>query len=128
VGDLGERFEVRNVVLGVADRLDVESLGLLVDQPLELRGIIPVDETDLEAKARKCHLELVIGAAVKKRRRDNVVARLEQRGERKQLCRLTGGGRYGGRSAFECCHPLFEDIGSRVHDPGVDVSELLQPK
>src|SRR5581483_9894816 len=33
-----------------------------------------------------------------------------------------------GRTAFECRNALLEDVGRRIHDPGVDVSEFLQRK
>jgi hypothetical protein len=39
---------------------------------------------------------------------------------------LPGGHRQGSGTPFECRHPLFENIGGRIHDPGVDVARFLQ--
>ncbi len=41
---------------------------------------------------------------------------------------LAGGDGDGADAAFERGEALLEDSGGRVHDPGVDVAELLEPE
>ena len=71
-------------------------------------------------------LQLVVGAAVEEARGDDVVAGAGDGGERQELRRLAGGDRDRRRAAFERRDALLEDVGGRIHDPGVDVAELLQ--
>ena len=47
-------------------------------------------------------------------------------GDGEELRRLPGGSGQGRHAALERGHPLLEDVGGRVHDPGIDVPELLQ--
>ena len=81
VGHLGDGLEVGNVVLRVADRLEVEGLGPVVDPRFEVVRLVAVDELDLEAEAGEGDLELVVGAPVEVAGADDVVTGLQQRGE-----------------------------------------------
>ena len=126
VGDLGERLEVGHVEARVADRLDVERPRARVDRLREVRRVVAVDELHADAEAREGDLELVVGAAVEVARRDDVVAGLQDRREREELRRLAARGGERGDAALERGDALLEDVGRRVHDPGVDVPELLQ--
>ena len=71
-------------------------------------------------------MEQVVRAAVERGRRNNLVPRRSQRGQRQRLRRLAGGRRQPRRSTFKRGHPLFKHVGGRVHDARVDVAELLQ--
>ncbi len=48
--------------------------------------------------------------------------------DRQRLGRLAGRDAQGADAALERRDPLLEDTGRRVHDPGVDVAELLEPE
>ena len=71
-------------------------------------------------------MEELVGAAVEVVGRDDLVAHLGdvQQGERGR--RLPGGHRQRAGAAFDRGDALLEHVGGRVHDPGVDVPELLQ--
>ena len=56
VGDLGDLGQRRDGVLGVADALDVDALGLLVDCGGEVRGVFALHELhgDVELLQEDC--------------------------------------------------------------------------
>jgi hypothetical protein len=110
VGHLGDGLELGHVVARVADALDVDGLGLVVDGGGDVLGPVAVDELGGDAEAREEHLELVVCAAVQVRRRHDVVARVRQRGDGHELRRLPGRGGHGGDTALERRDPLLEDV------------------
>jgi hypothetical protein len=71
-------------------------------------------------------LELVDGAAVERRRGDDVIAGLEHREERRGLGGDAAGKGHRAAAALEVGHSLLEGRDRRVHDAGVGVAELLQ--
>ena len=71
-------------------------------------------------------MEELVGAAIKVIGRDDCVAHLRDVDQGQERRRLSG--RYGQRAgaALDRGDALLEDVGGRVHDPGVDVPEFLQ--
>jgi hypothetical protein len=147
VGDLGNGGNVGDVVLGVANALDVHGLGLVVDGSLDVLDAITVDELGVDAEAGQEDLELVVGAAVEQRGGDDVVAGVSQGVDGDELSGLAGRGGQGSDTSLEGSDTLLEDVdgglredvsaervgcrGSRkthVHDTAVDVAELLEAK
>ena len=126
VGDLGQGLEVGHVEARVADRLDVQGAGARVDGLGEVLRVVSRDELRADAEPGKGDLELVVGAPVQVAGGDDVVAVLKDRGESQELRGLAARGGEGRGSAFEGGDPLLEDVRGRVHDPGVDVPELLE--
>lgn len=108
VRELSDGLDVRDVVPGVPDALDVDGLRLVVDGGGEVLGPVARDELGRDAEPRQQHLELVVGAAVQVRRRHDVVAALRQRRERQELRRVPGGRRDRRRAALERRDPLLE--------------------
>ena len=77
VRDVGDERDVEHVDLRVADGLGEEQLGVGAHGGGPLVGVVLVfDEGDLDAELRERVLEEVVGAAVDRGRRDDVVARL----------------------------------------------------
>ncbi len=129
VGDGRHVLEVEDVTLGVAERLGVEGLGVGPDggpPGVEVVGV--VDEGDLDPELGQRVVEQVVGAAVQGGRRDHVAAVLGQVEQGDGLGRLAAGHGQRRHPALEGGHPLLEDGLGRVHDPGVDVAQLLQPE
>ena len=125
VRDVGDELDVEDVDLRVADRLGEEQLGVRSDGAAPLVGVVLVlDERGLDAELRERVLEEVVRAAVDRRRRDDVVARLRdvQHGER--LGRLARGDEQGAGAALERREALLDDRLGRVLDARVDVAEL----
>jgi hypothetical protein len=110
VGDLGDGLELGHVVARVADALNVDGLGLVVDGGRNVLGLVAVDELGGDAEARKQHLELVVRAAVEVGRRHDVVARVRQRRNGHELRGLPGRGSDGSHAALERRDSLLKDI------------------
>lgn len=85
MGKSHDLLKVRNVVLGIANALDVDSLGVVVDQGDQVLGLVAVGELGLDAEARQGDLELVVGATVEVGGRDNVISGLRKRGNAEEL-------------------------------------------
>jgi hypothetical protein len=110
VGNLGNGLEVGHVVPRVADALDVDGLGPVVDGGGNVLGLVAVDKLGGDAEALERHLELVVGAAVEVRRGDDVVAGLGEGCDGEELGALAGRGGQRGDAAFQGSYPLLEDI------------------
>ena len=77
VRDVRDELDVEDVDPRVADGLGEEQLRVRADRGLPLLGVVLVlDEGGLDAELRERVLEEVVGAAVDRARRDDVVARL----------------------------------------------------
>ncbi len=112
----------------VADQLEEDRLRLLVDRPAERRrvGAVHVGRRDADLGQRVG--EQVVRAAVQAARGDDVVAGPGEVEDAQRLGGLTGADAEGGDATFERRDALLEDVRGRVHDPGVDVPELLEPE
>ena len=128
MGQGSQGFEIGDVEAGVAHRLDIDGLGVLIDLGLEALRLIPIGKFDVDAQPGELNLELVVGAAVEKGGGDQVVTSLHEVGDGQKLRRLARGGGHRSHTALQRRHPLFKDIGGGVHQAGVDVPEFLQPK
>ena len=126
VRDVGDGPDVGDVARRVAERLDVDRLGVGVDQRLEAFGRAVVGKARRDAVLRQGVGEQVVGAAVQRAARDDVVAGLGDGLDRIGHRRLARGHRECRDAAFERRHALFEHRLGRVHDPGVDVAGHLQ--
>ena len=88
--------------------------------------VVGIDPGQLDAHLAQQVLELVHRAAVERRGRDDVVARLQQREQRGRLRGDPAGERHRAGAALEVRHPLLEHRDGRVHDARVGVPVLLQ--
>jgi hypothetical protein len=85
VSGLRNSFEVRNVILGVTDTLNINSLCLIVNGSSDILGLVTVDKLGVDAETGEEDLELVVSAAIKVRGRNNVVAGLGEGGDGEEL-------------------------------------------
>ena len=119
MGKLGDSLKVGDVIAGVSNALDIDSLGLLVDGSCQVLGLVASDELGLDAVAGKHDLQLVVGAAVEVGGRDNVVTGVGERGDGHELSGLAGGSSDSGNTALEGSHAFLEDIDGRAGTPPV---------
>ena len=119
VGNGGEFLDVEHVAAGVANRLAVERLGVLAHGPFPCVHIVWINPREADVHLLQKMLELVDGAAVERRRRHDVVARLEQREQRGHLRGDAARKRHRAAAAFEVRHALFEDGRGGIHDARV---------
>ena len=126
VGDFGQLLEIGDVAERVADRFAVDGLGLAVNQRGKGFRLAVVGEAHRDAVLRQGVREQVVGAAVERRRRNDVVAGFGDGHDRVGDCRLARGQRQAGDAAFKRGDALFQHILRRVHDACVDVALDLQ--
>ena len=122
VGRLGDGLDVGDVAGRVADGLEVDRNGLVVDERLEVLGAVAGGEPDVDAEVGQHVLEEGEGAAVQLRDGDHVVAGLGDGEDRVGDRGATGAGRERRDATLEGGQALLEDRLRRVHDPGVDVA------
>ena len=128
VGSVGDRLDIRDVVLGVAERLHVDEARVLVDEPMDGLGLARVEEADLDAEVFEGLREERVRAAVEARARDEVLPAMADRENRSRDGALTAREAEPRDATVERGQALLEDIHRGVHDPGVDVSEFGQPE
>lgn len=87
--NLGNSLQIRHVVARVADTLDVDGFGLVVNQGRNLLRVVAIDEFSLNTKTGQENLELVVGTAVQVRCGDDVVASVGERVNGDKLGTLT---------------------------------------
>ncbi len=73
-------------------------------------------------------MKKLVGAPVQVVGRHDLVAQLRDVQQRQRRRRLPGRDRQRAGAAFDRGDALLEHIGGRVHDPRVDVAELLERK
>lgn len=112
--NLGNGFEVRDVIPGVTNTLDIYGLGLIVDGCGEFLGLVALDELSLDSEPRNKNLQLVICTTVEAGSRDNVVAGMSEGGDSHELGCLAGRSCDGSHSAFQSSDTLLEDIDGRL--------------
>lgn len=130
MSNLGNGLEVRDVVLGVTNALDVDSLSLVVNGSTNVLGLVAVDKLGLNAQAGQEDLELVVGAAVEVGGGHDVVAGVGEGIDGDELGRLAGRGGEASNTTLQGSYPLLEDIDSwleRVSRLRVPISLCRKP-
>ena len=126
VRDLGHCSDIQNVHPRVGDGLAVHGARFRGDRFAEIFRIVWLDELDVDSHAPEADIELRIRPAVERAGRYQFVARAEQTGDRQELRRLSAGRRQTRHAAFQRRYALFEDVRGGIHDPRINVPELLQ--
>ena len=111
---LGDSLEVGDVVLGVSNALEVDSLGLVIDGSGDILGLVAVDELGVDAISGQHDLELVVSATVQVGGGDNVVSSLGKCRNSHQLSGLARGSGHSGHTTLKGSNSLLEDIHSRL--------------
>ena len=126
MGDGGDGFEVRQVGVRVAEGLEIDELGVLLDGILELLRVLGGDEGGGDAVARQGVTQQVEGAAIDVLGRHDVVAALRD----VTHGILHGGGagsdRQAGGTAFEGGDAILEHTLGGVGQTAVDVARVSQ--
>ena len=126
--DIGNLLDREDAQLRVGQGLGVIGAGLGIGRLGEGLGILRIDETGLDAHVLEGVGEEIPGAAVEIRGADDIVAGLGDVLHGDGRCRLAGGEGERGDAAFERREALLQHVGRRIHDPGIDVAERLQPE
>ncbi|MNS70297.1 hypothetical protein D3C72_1036390 [compost metagenome] len=121
-----QRGDVGDVAQRVADRLREDGLGAVVDQRFESGHVAGVGEARGDAVLRQRVRKQVVGAAVQRAGRHDVVARFGDGHDGVGHGRLARGQRQRRDTAFQGRHALLQHVGRGVHDAGIDVARHLQ--
>ncbi len=111
---LAYSLKVRHIISWVSDTFQIHRLRLVVDQMLEIFGLIPIDELRIDTQPGKENLELIVGPSIQIRSGHDVVAGMCECGNRHELSRLARRGCDGRNAAFQGCNTLLEYIHRRL--------------
>lgn len=120
MGDLGKGLEIRNIVPGVSNGLNEDSLCPVINGSANVLGVGAGNEFGCDSKSWKHDLHLVVSAAVQAAGRDDVVTLGRKGGNGHELGCLAGRGCDGGNTAFEGSDALLEDIDSGLSRTKLD--------
>ena len=126
VRNLGECFDIGHVAKRIADRFAENCLGAVVDQRGKGLGLARIGEAHGNALLREGMGKQVVGTAIQRGGRHDVVARLGDRLDRVGDCCHARSDGQCSDTTFKCGDALFQHVGGRVHDAGVDVALHLQ--
>jgi hypothetical protein len=88
MSSLGNSLQIRNVIPGVSNTLNIDSLCLIINSSRNVLRLVTIDKLGLDAQTREEDLELVVSAAVEVRSRDDVVAGLSEGADGEELSSL----------------------------------------
>ncbi len=129
VGHARDGLDVEDLGLRVGDGLAEEELGVRPHRrPPRVDVLGVLDEGHLEAELRQRVLQEVDGPAVERWARHDVVARLGDVEDGEGRGGLPGRHEQRPDAALQRGDALLDGILRRVHDPRVDVAELLEGK
>ncbi len=126
VGDFGNGLEVRKIGVRIAEGLEVDELGVLLDGILELLRILGGDEGGGDAVARQGMAEQVEGAAIDVLGSHDVIAALGDVAHRVFHGRGAGCDRQACGAAFKGRDAVFEHALGGVGQTTVDVAGVRQ--
>ena len=123
---LDDPGEIENIVFRVADALDVDEPGIVLDRLGEVGRVAGVNKRHLDAQLGEGVAKQSHRPAVERAGRDDVLSGptdVQDGG---------GNGPHAGAetkprdATFQCGEPLFQHIDRRIHDPRVDIAEFLE--
>ena len=128
LGDLGDSVDVGDVGVGVAERLEIDDRGVVLDGPLDLFQVMGIDEGGLDAKLGERMLQQVVGATV-----DGLLSHHVVTGLGKSLQGIGDGSSTGGdgktcHTALECGDTVLKDALGGVGQTAVDVTGVGKTK
>ena len=124
VGNLGDGVDVGDVGVGVAEGLEVDEGGVVLDGRLDLVEVVGVDEGGRDAVLRERVLEQVVGAAIDGLLGDHMIAGLGERLDGVGDGGGAGGDSETGHATLERGDAVLEDALRGVGQAAVDVAGI----
>ena len=124
--DLCDRFQVDDDAAGIGQAFHEDGLAPRRQRAAEVLRLSRIDEMAGPAELRERQAELGERAAIEVARGHEFVARLQQREEGKELCRVAGGSRQRRAPALQRRHPLLQHRDGGIGEPRVDMAETVQ--
>lgn len=126
--DLGDGIYIWNVAVRIAESLEVDELGVVLDCILDFLQIMCINESRINTEFLQREFQEVVGAALDRLLCYDVVACLCEGGDSVRYGCSTRGNSKRSRAAFEGCDALFQYINRRVRQAAIDVARVLQPE
>ena len=128
VGDFGNGVNVGDITVGVAQRLQIDGLGVGPDGGGDSVQIMGVHKGGGYTILRQRMGQQVVAAAVDGLLGHDVIPRLGQGLDGVGNCRGAGGGGQSRHASLQSRDTLFQHILGGVGQPAIDVSGISQPK
>lgn len=128
VRDLGDRLEVREVGVRIAEGLEIHELGVVLDRVFEGLRVVHINEGRGDAVVFQGVAQQVVGAAVDVLGGHDVITALRDVAHRVIHGRCAGCHRKAGRAAFERRDAVFEHPLRGVGQASIDVAWVGQPE
>ena len=122
--NLGNRIDIRNIAVGIAQRFQIHALGVFLNRRFDFGMIARIDERGLHAAFLEGVRKEVVRAAIDRRLRHDVIALLAQRLQRIRDCRRAAGRGQRRSAAFQRRDALFKHILRGIVHAAVDVALL----
>ena len=126
VSDLGERLDVNNIRVRIAESLDVERLCILVDGVLKRAFLVGIDKGRADTVVSQRMRKQVVGAAVNRLRGDNVIARVSESLNRIRDSRRARGYGKSRAAALKSRDPLLKNGLGGVCKSAVDIARVSE--
>ena len=128
LGNLGDGVDVGDVGVGVAERLEIDDRGVVLNGTLDLVQVVGVDEGGLDTKLGERVLQQVVGTAVDGLLGDHVVTSLGKSLQGIGDGSGTGGDGKTGHATLERGNTVLEDALGGVGQTAVDVTGVGKTK
>lgn len=110
MGNFGNCLKVWYVVARVANSLQVDGLGTIINGSSEILWLVTLDKLGVDSQTGEEDLELVVRAAIQVTGRHNVITRMGQSRNGHELSRLARGSSNSSNTTLESGDTLFKDI------------------
>ena len=124
-GDIRDGGDIHQTHVGIGRRLEKDHAGAGRDGGGQVGRVGQIQVPDLDPELLQPMVEKGEGATVEGLVRDQFVPRLQQGPEQGGGSPLTRGGHQGRLSYLEIGQPFLQQPGSRIADPGVNISRPL---
>ena len=128
VRERGQRVEIGDIAVGVAERFHVDGAGVRPDGGLDLGEVVDIDEGGGDAEVGQSVPQQVETAAVDGLLRHDVAAVLPEGFQRVGDGGGAGSQRQRGHAAFQRGDPLFKDVLRGVGEAPVDIARVGKPE
>ena len=128
LGDLGNGVDVGDVGVGVAERLEIDDRGVVLDGTLDLVQVMGIDKRGLDAKLGERVLQQVVGTTVDGLLGHHMITGLGERLQGVGDSGSTGSNGEAGHAALERGDTVLKDTLGGVGQTAVDVAGIGKAK
>jgi len=128
LGDRADGGNIDQAHVRIGRGFEIDDLGLVRDRRFQCQGIGQVNMRDRDAKAAESMLEEGEGAAIQRLVCDQLVTGAQKAPQDRRDRAHAGGHGDGCLATFQRRHALFEQLGRRIGDAGIDMARRFARK